>query len=412
MNILSKINNLFGTKKKSLTNETMFYNMFGKYGIDYIGFQNNYKLIELYSELVEVKAIIDYISLNRSKIKYELWLGTEENPIKKVEKHPIIDILNKPNQYDSLGELRKKLVVYKKLLGNSYLNALKPVGFSQPSKLFVLPTQNVKINVTDVNDYRLSDVVNYQYTYKGNQITISKDDILHIKETNVNNIDNELFVYGQSPIISAKLPLTSLKAAYSAKTQLYQHGARAILTSRADGMNQITPQDADKELNRLNNKYGLTEGQYQFMISHLPLDVIPISHSVSELQINENNLADYQALCKCYNIPSIILNDNSNSTYNNIREAKTQVWFGNFIPEEQDLSKDICQFLLELFGETKDYFIKLDLSSIEDIKESTNEQSERIINQYNSGIISLNEAREKLGYDILQNDNFNTQNNE
>lgn len=371
--------------------------------------QNDNELIKVYNSLVEVRSIIDYIATNRSKIKFELWQGTEENPIKKVENHPVIDLLKQPNQFDSIGELRKKRTTFQLLTGNSYLNAIKPTGFNKVTKLFVLPTNKVAIKTNGQKDFRLTEIVNYQLNSNGNFINILPELVLHSKEINI-DADYCDYLFGISPLISSKYPISSLESAYSAKVSLYQHGPKAILTGKNGEFNVISKSEAKEELENLNNKFGLTESQYQYMISRFPLDVTQISHSVSELQINENNLADFQALCKVYNIPSIILNDNTNSTYNNIKEAKTQVWFGNFIPAEQDFAADLCNWLLELFGETKEMFFKLDLNNIQDIKESTNEQSSRILDQYTKGIITMNEAREKLGYSRVSNgDNFNVQ---
>jgi hypothetical protein len=56
-----------------------------------------------------------------------------------------------------------------------------------------------------------------------------------------------------------------------------------------------------------------------------------------------------------------------------------------------------------MFG-SDNYFLKVNSSQISDLQESQDEITDRVIKQYNAGLINVNEARTMLNYDELELD--------
>jgi hypothetical protein len=159
-----------------------------------------------------------------------------------------------------------------------------------------------------------------------------------------------------------------------------------------------------QERENINNGYGLTERQYQYLITRFPFQVTNMSHSVGELQLNENNIRDFQNVCMALEIPSQLLNDSTASTYNNVESAQKYFWQSVILPEVRDLADDLINFLLPLFGETKEYHFKINTSQVNELQENADALTDRVLKQYNSGVINVNEARAMLNYDELELD--------
>ena len=292
----------------------------------------------------------------------------------------------------------QKSFIYRFLTGNVYLNNIPVVGFKKVTKIVVLDSKYVKINLTNTRDIRQKQILNYEYNVDGTISTIDKENILHFKDTNVDTVP-DFWQYGKSRLLSAKYNITSIESGYSARCSLYQHGAKHILTGKGNEYTMLTPEQSREEQRRINNDFGLTENQEQLMLTRYPLEVTELSKSVQELQLNEMNLADFQRICSLYNVPTILLNDNVQSTYNNKEQAEKDFYLNVVIPYAQEFYDNLVYWISTLLKDNKKYTVKINMNKVYCLKDNLTQMSQRIIQELNSGIITNEEARKILGYD-------------
>ena len=376
--------------------------------------QEDIVLIDIYNSVPEISSIINYISQICAKIPYKFVQIDSDKEEKEIEKPELNALLQSPNYYQNNSEFTKQAIVYYLLLGNTYINKYKAVGFKMPKFLYLLPPQYVNIifekmqsNVVDPNaDFRTNDIKYYQLKYGSDfQSNIEPKDIIHYKDTTVLFLNGN-YANGFSRVFSAIMATKSLRAGYEAKYSFYKNrGAMGILTNANEqGVMILDDKEKDDLLRRLKNKFGLRENQNIVDIVDQPLNYLDISPDFSGLQINENNEADFRALCKAIGgFPSVLLNDNRTATYNNLKEAQKTLYTNIITP----ILIDYYEKLTIGFGLNKEnQAIKPDFSDIEALREDNQDvQRANSLNErwtgamYNNNAITLNQYLELNGLD-------------
>jgi|GEM_PF-3419392 len=104
--------------------------------------------------------------------------GTEE----EIDKHPFIDLLNSPNEYQTYFEFIEEVIIYLKLTGNAFI-ALEEINtYGQPKTIYALRPSRVKI--MPAKEKRVAG-----YVYSLNQIKVpyAENEILHLRYANPND---------------------------------------------------------------------------------------------------------------------------------------------------------------------------------------------------------------------------------
>jgi HK97 family phage portal protein len=283
----------------------------------------------------------------------------------------IFDILNKPNDDDDEIEFRTKINEYLLLTGNAFIKLIRGEGMGQ--SLEVLVTQKVCIVCNTIGE-----VIRYDYTlFDGTIVPYDFEDILHIKTSNVVNVDNTQSKYGLSPLQSAWIVVTSSMEKLKADASIFKsRGIIGILSSDGD-----TPM-LDPERERLQEGFDKdTGGANKFNKIHITsskLRFLQTGMSPSDLKLLEGILSSLRLICGVYGMPSVLFNDTASSTYNNVSEAKITAYTDVYIPLDEKVNKELSRWLGEKLGfET---ILVVDKKSIDVLKSSTNEVSQSLSN--------------------------------
>lgn len=363
-------------------------------------FLENTALIDAYEQIPDLRTVINYYASQISKINYKVMRNTSRSGVKEDFSHPLNKLLSSPNYLFSYRELIKYYVSYIKLTGNGYLNAFTPVGFSEPSALYVFPSQYMTINTKNEKDFRTDNIVNYRLYCGQYDLNIPSEYILHKKEVNL-SFDNEQVFLGQSPFLSSNKVLSSLEAIYESKVAIYQkRGALGILTFNPSGAVADFVAPRKEEIEKLQEnyaQYGLNRNQYQVIISQSPLRWERMTMDIQELQLTENQKADREMICNALGIPAIIFT-NEGTTFANKKEANIQLWEGELVPFAKDLYDDLTNYFRFLY---KDDYIILspDFSEIPELKEDEEKKHTRYMQDIEHGILTPAEVRRLKGYD-------------
>lgn len=409
---IKKKNKTAVSKANDLYNN-YFFNTLGNTRINwnnvYKNAQNSKKLIQNYNDLTEVSVPINYYADGVAQVDFQVFRKQGEKLI-QIENHWIIDLLNNPNFYQNRDEFFMEVAIYRLLLGNNYtagtvIENIERV--TKPTSLFNLPPQYTEIELNNSRykdiDYRINKVQNYIVKVDGYniEITIPPEAVLHLKATNP-NFDNKQYLFGLSNLVSCHKNIEALNEGYSAKVGLYRHGPRVVITGKQQqpgDMSTMLGSDNIKDIrNKWNSAYGLTEDQFQMLITDVPLDVKMISNNVKSLAINENNISDFQRICGALNIPSVILSDNANSTYNNILEAKDQFYNGPFITFTDSIAKGFTEYFQRF---EKDIYIQADYSGISEIVDAQERKHDRLKADTEKGLMTRNDYYAAIGKETV-----------
>tara|TARA_R110002126_G_scaffold93089_5_gene220749 strand:+ start:136 stop:1416 length:1281 start_codon:yes stop_codon:yes gene_type:complete len=325
------------------------------------------KYTKAYGENPLVFMVVNKIAKTSASIKRVILLEDGST----TDKGQILDLLSMPNVEDDEVEFRTKINEYILLTGNSFIRMIRGEGMGL--ELEVLITQKVTIVCN-----KIGDIVRYDYTmFDGNTIQYEPETILHIKTSNVVNVDGTASKYGLSPLQSAWIVVASAMEKLKADASIFKsRGIVGILTSDGD-----TPM-LDPERQRLQGEFDKdTGGADKFNSIHITsskLRFLQTGMSPTDLKLLEGILSSLRLICGVYGMPSVLFNDNESSTYNNVAEAKTTAYNDVYIPLAEKIDNELSKWLGNLLG--FDEKMVIDKKSIDVLKASTNEVSQSLSN--------------------------------
>jgi len=319
------------------------------------------KYTKAYGENPLVYMVVKKIAISSASMKR---IALDENG-EQIENSVLLNLLSEPNMVDDEIEFREKINEYLLLTGNSYVRIVRGEG-GLGTELQILETPRTEIVLNSIGE-----VEKYQYTRNNGTIAeYMPEEVLHIKTSNVVNIDQNNFCYGLSPLQAAWILVASSMEKLKADASIFKsRGIIGILTSDTD-----TPM-LDPERERLQKEFDEeTSGAERYnkiRLSSSRLRYLQTGMSPTDLKLLEGILSSLRLICGVYGMPSVLFNDNETSTYNNVETAKRTAYLDVYIPLANKVDKELSKWLSDLLGVEEK--VVVDLTSIEEIKASTNE---------------------------------------
>lgn len=328
-------------------------------------------------EVKDDKAKQDYKSMKLAPTHYK----TKMFQLKAFEEledktHPLLTFFTKPNRYQGYSQFIKAFYSYKLATGNGYIEGVKqPYGANKDlfQEFYVLPSQSVQViagnHYQPVKAYKLDTV--YDKT-----LEFAPETIFHSKYFNP-DWENGQFVYGLSPIFAAQKPNKTMIEGYNAAVRGFvNNGAYGALTNDSEQImlpEEITAlEDAYKH--RFSGGGDDSIDKSRIMFSGMKLRWIPFGISPVDLNIIQSNQWALQDICRAFNVPSVLFNDNSTSTYENMRTSKRMLWQNNILPALIELEDELNRWLTANYNEKfgTNLYLAPYLNNISELKEEFN----------------------------------------
>jgi len=351
--------------------------------------QNDQALINMYNELPEVQAPVNYIIDSLSVIPYRHVTMKGDKEV-VVENSPYIELLRNPNQYQTENDYIKTYFLNRIVLGVGYVNYLKSIGFKASGQLFVLPSENTEIVLaSDDKDYRLNEIVGFETSFGGSVIELDKDDVFVNRESTL-GVDS--YIQTRSRLMSAVMTSKSLRSNYDARIAIVDdRGSTGIIAPTEQGSTISTP-DAKAMREKYYQDNGITKGRFPFLISPRPLGFTSTSMNAAELELLANKSDDFKIVCNTLGVDPALFGL-GNVTYNNKKLAATAYWENVGIPYFQNY----LQFTKTILGMPENDFLKADYSTIAAMQEDFDKITSATSKAWNDGVITEAEYRESIG---------------
>lgn len=314
------------------------------------GSYNNITRLAAFTQVPEVNAIFNL----RARAAGNINIGIVDKNGKEVqngEKLPedwLIDLVMHPNYFQSKEEFFGQTTLFRDIFGNEFVYAFIPVGFTKPTGIFSLPSQNVEIKDQSAftHDSRLPfytyaempGFIEYWYNdMNSKSFILNKGNLLHLNDNRVSANDLAEFYMGMSKLDALQAPIANIVAAYEARNVLIvNRGAIGILSNASkDGVGGVAPM-MPKEKQLLQDefkKYGLTKNQWQVIITNLALNWQQMAIDVDKMKLFEECKEDTLKICDSYGTPYEMLSSIRNTTFDNKKEAQRQWYRDTIIPE-------------------------------------------------------------------------------
>jgi len=360
-------------------------------------------LLDMFNSVPELSAPIKYCANLAAKIPYKtVSYNTkgEEIPIKLPE---IDKILDKPNPYQSSTNFLRTTFINYLLFGDNYTNMHRGIGSMKfANHLYLLPVKYVNIifdkmlyDKVDPNvDFRDNYIKYYQLKYGINNVkNIAPKDISHFKDSQL-NFDDGAYAYGQSRAYSAIMATKTIKEGYETKYHFYiNRGAWGMFINNDPDGAILDPKEKQRVIDDFKYNYGAKKGGSLFKFMNHNMTYQNISPDFGSLNINENNEADFRAICKAIGgFPPSLLMDNRVALLRNGAETLKQLYNSIIQPMVEDYRE--TQSIDFGLAENNKWIVP-DYSKIEVLQEnlSTKEdiltkQNNRMLALYNEGLVT------------------------
>lgn len=328
-------------------------------------------------------------------IPWQLYKRSRAGDRSAQDGHPLLTLLNiQANDEESGPEFLEALNAYWLLAGVTYIWAVRPeTGATRaPTKLFALQPDLLRPDVA-----RDGTLQGWIYQIGDHKQEFNVDDILRIKD-----FHPLTRAAGVAPAQVAVRPLDQHNAANDWNTALLQNMARpsGLLSPKNDA---IIPPDAHDTLkNDLREKYQGPKNAGRPLVPRAAMSWQAMGQTPSEMDWLNGKTQAAREIAIAFGVPPELLGDAANKTYSNQVEARRALYMETILPRMDRLKASLSRWLLPMYGlDPAQYTIDYDRNDIEALAADQDEIHTRARSDYAGGIISLNEAREMLGEDAI-----------
>ena len=382
------------------TDKKMVGNMMGYFGVGSEE-RKSYKYADLANEGYLKNAVVyrcvNEISKGASAVPFILKFGDNI-----VEQHPLIDLLNRPNPLQSYSEFFNSLYGYLLLSGNSYVLKVGPDN-GPPNELHQLRPDRLTIKgggnpIPDRYEYTIGGKV--QAIYQVDQDT-GDSDLKHIKLWNP--LDD---YYGCSPLAAAAVEVDQHNMSSKHNVNLLSNGARpsgAVIFKPKDDQGfpvNLTESQRQQLLTDLNNRFSGTNNAGRPLLLEGDFDWKEMGLSPKDMDFLNLKHLSATDIAMCFGVPSQLVGVPDAQTYANVAEARLALYEETIIPYLRKISSDLNEWLVPMFGDN--LTLEFDIDAIPALSERRRRLYENVTSAVREGIMTRNEARERIGLDPVE----------
>lgn len=337
----------------------------------------------------------DVIAQEVSKMEFELYtigLSAGEIVYNPIESHPLLDLLDQPNPETTKSDAIYVIQSHKKLAGDAFW--LKIRNGSQVVSLRQLPPDKIILNLQPPTETDPTVIKSYNYkdVIDGNKIDITYEpkDIIHFKKPNPNNPFRGL---GAVEALADDIDLDNLTI--ETTKSFFKNGAITNFVLSTDAKvndDQIARLEA-----QMRKKHGGASNAFRAMILGGGLKPVDISYTNKEMQFLEQ-LAWYRDKIMIgfgNTKASMGMIDDVNRASH---EGSIIEWQRNTVkPDMEAIVNTLNEFLVPEFGDN------LVLGFCDPVPEDRSDDIQEVKDLYPVGIITLNEAREMIDLEAVEN---------
>ncbi|GLQ10285.1 portal protein [Devosia yakushimensis] len=263
---------------------------------------------------------------------------------KKLDEHPLAELLKRPNGRQSGGEMLEAVYAYLQTAGNAYLQA--GIVDGQVRGLFCLRPDRMKV-VAGGDGWPVA----YDYTAGGRSMRLHQDtapvpSVLHMAL--FHPMDDH---YGMAPLEAAQTSLDIHNAAGQWNKALLDNAARpsGALVYSAGGGN-LTEDQFERLKSELEQGFAGAANAGRPMVLEGGLDWKTIALTPRDMDFIEAKHAAARDIALAFGVPPMLLGIPGDNTYANLAEANRALWRQTLVPLVVRVAEELSNWLSPAFG--------------------------------------------------------------
>jgi HK97 family phage portal protein len=275
-----------------------------------------------------------------------------QDSLRRYETHPVLALLNRPNQAQGRADLLEAAYAQLLLSGNAYLEAV-PAEEMGLAELHVLRSDRMSL-VPGSDGWPMG----YDYVVGAKRHRYAPDIICHIKTFHPQD-DH----YGLAPLQAAATALDVHNAAARWSKALLDNAARpsgAIIYRGVEGGGSMTQDQFDRLQDELETHHQGARNAGRPMLLEGGLDWKPMGFSPSDMEFQKTKEAAARDIALAFGVPPMLLGIPGDATYANYAEANRAFYRLTVLPLAQKVLAQIAGWLSGLSGDVIDLAPDLD----------------------------------------------------
>lgn len=324
-----------------------------------------------YERLEIVNRGVNMIVDDASEININVGEGLSIDQVHPGVKRVTLDRLlnHEPNPFQDISTFRRNLIIDLIIDGNIFI-------YYDGVHLYHLPASKVTIHASDktyIKKYTFEETINY-----------SPSEIIHIKENSFYSIYR-----GTSRLKPALRTMRLMISMRDFQDNFFKNGAVPGLVLKSP--NTLSEKIKARMIQSWQDRYSPSAGGHRPLILDGGIEVDELSRvNFRELDFQTAIAENEKIILKALGLPPIMLDSGNNA---NLRPNMRMYYLETILPITNKINKALERY----FG----YCLKEDVTDIPALQPELRDQSNYYTSLVNSGIITVDEAREQLGFDCL-----------
>lgn len=326
-------------------------------------------------------AVVSKISNGIADVQWHLYDQKDTDKRKEITKHPVLDLLDRPNPFQTGAEFMELANCYLELTGECFILKFFTT-LNQPAQLWIRPPQMFDV-VPDPEKY----IAGYVYKVGQEKIPLEVNQVMHIK---MPNPDNPYRGVGLVQALSVDLDTEDFASRWN-RNFFYNEG-------RPDGVlrvpGTVSKDDYEKFREDYNRKHiGIANAHKTVVIRGDAIDYKQISMSQKDMDFLSLRKLTRDNILGISGMPASMMG--ITEVGSRARAEADEYIFGRWIikPRCNRWRSLFVEDLLVHYGEN----LYLDYEN--PVPEDRITLVTEAVQTYKGGIVTRNEARTKLGYD-------------
>ncbi len=326
---------------------------------------------QFYEQLEIVNRGVNMIVDDVSEIPVRVGEPTKAKSIVKGIKRSKVDLLLnlEPNLFQDISSFKRNLITDYLLDGNIFI-------YFDGAFLYHLPAKDVTIH---------SDEKKFIEKYVYNDISYSPEEIIHVKENSFYSIYR-----GVSRLKPAVRTMQIVKSMRDFQDNFFKNGAVPGLVLKSP--NTLSEKIKERMIQSWTLRYKPEDGGRRPLILDGGIEVDDLTNvNFKDLDFQNAITENEKIIAKSLGIPFLLFDSGNNA---NIRPNMRMYYLETILPIHRKIN-----YALERFH---GFSIKEDTTEIPALQPEMRDLSSYYSSLVNGGIITINEARERLGYDVME----------
>ena len=321
----------------------------------------------------------------------------------EIEEHPILDLLNQPNQFMNWDEFVYGYYIFKQFVGNATIQGVwteNGINAGKIQQLWLLPS-----NYIQAYSGEGLNMIDYYVDSRNPTEKIPTEQICKIRNFSADYQTPGSQLQGQSVLKAAARLLKKSNEALDAETEALQNrGAAKLIFPKLNGeqLQNLADEVQVDAINEGMRKRLREAGNQGVVVNSIPLDSITIGMSPVDLQILETQKADTAFWASLFHIDTrVVLNSHESSTRDNMQTARLYSITDGVLPHLTALANALNNWLIPTYKEDG-LFLDFDDSVFPEMQREYRETAKQM---KEAEVFTTNEIRAVLKYGNYDGEN-------